>query len=839
MSGSRSDVISQLSQRLQNSLGVPEGLRVASPYPFAGINREASTIAMPDQEFAWVENFLRTGDGKLQALYDHGTALYTASGKTIICCAGFNIASSYYHAVFFSDGTAVQVNQDTGATTTISSVGGTFTNSATRLPATCPSGGQYLLISNNHSPNAYWIWDGAVLYQAGTLGPVVALTNSGSGYVTAPTVVATGGSGTGAAFSATVANGAVTSVSITNPGAGYLPGEQVQLAFSGGGSDTTAVLTAVLAASTVGSLRLLAGGTGYTSVPAVVFSSGAATATAVLSSTGVATVAVGGGGGSGYTGTPNVVFSGGGGIGATATATVAAGVVTAITVTSAGAGYTSAPTVSVTGGGGSGATATAALVPTSIAALTLTAGGSGYTSTPTISFTGGGGSGAQAVATLQPGAVTSVTIVNGGTGYTATPTLTFSGGGGTGATATAVITAGVITGVTVTAGGSGYTSVPGITLSTGANNAAAGTLTLMPFGISGAAIENYLSRVWLVNTYQPGATPTGGAMIASAAGSLTDFAGSDGGVGYTSRDRYLREKYYAIKQSNGYLYPVGDSSVSVVSNVQTGGSSATTTFNYQNTDPQTGLNYRDAVVDFGRTVLLTNQIGVYGLYGGAVTKISGKVDGIFEKAIFPPTAGAVVPSAAVATVFNVKTLFVLMTITDPFTGQPRNAMLMWNEKDWFVASQTVNLTFIWSQERNSDLTAWGTDGASVYQLFSTPSTALPKMLDSKMYGADLLFYLKEAKSFYVFAESNTATPATFNWYTKNGAFTVDGTTIGNQNHPADNNPYAVPIGGPGFVAGPTGDVVAPVLGFTLTSQSADFSVYLAAMTFYPVSYIGA
>lgn len=67
-------------------------------------------------------------------------------------------------------------------------------------------------------------------------------------------------------------------------------------------------------------------------------------------------------GGAGYNTAPVVSFvtrAGEAGSGATATATVAAGVVTAITVTSAGSGYTSAPDVVLTGGGGTGAKAVA------------------------------------------------------------------------------------------------------------------------------------------------------------------------------------------------------------------------------------------------------------------------------------------------------------------------------------------------------------------------------------------------------------------------------------------------------------------------------------------------
>ncbi|NCZ52893.1 MAG: hypothetical protein EBY81_03215, partial [Verrucomicrobia bacterium] len=63
-------------------------------------------------------------------------------------------------------------------------------------------------------------------------------------------------------------------------------------------------------------------------------------------------------GGSGYTSLPTVAISGGGGTGATATATFAAGKVSAITVTSVGSGYKTTPTITVSGGGGSGVSAT-------------------------------------------------------------------------------------------------------------------------------------------------------------------------------------------------------------------------------------------------------------------------------------------------------------------------------------------------------------------------------------------------------------------------------------------------------------------------------------------------
>ena len=143
-------------------------------------------------------------------------------------------------------------------------------------------------------------------------------------------------------------------------------------------------------------------------------------------------------GGSGYTTIPTVVFTGANTTIATATANLTPTTIASITVTAGGTGFTSAPTVVFTGGGGSGATATAAFSGGAVTTITITNGGSGYTSVPTISFTEGGGSGATATAVLTPTSVASLTLGGGGTGYTASPTISFTGGGtGTGATATA------------------------------------------------------------------------------------------------------------------------------------------------------------------------------------------------------------------------------------------------------------------------------------------------------------------------------------------------------------------------------------------------------------------
>lgn len=66
------------------------------------------------------------------------------------------------------------------------------------------------------------------------------------------------------------------------------------------------------------------------------------------------------------------------------------------TISNGGTGYTTAPTVAITGGGGTGATAIATITAGVVTGLFITNTGSGYTTTPAVGFSGGGGTGAAA-----------------------------------------------------------------------------------------------------------------------------------------------------------------------------------------------------------------------------------------------------------------------------------------------------------------------------------------------------------------------------------------------------------------------------------------------------------
>lgn len=76
----------------------------------------------------------------------------------------------------------------------------------------------------------------------------IIITNAGSAYTSAPTVGFSGGGGSGAAATATIANGVIVDVTVTNAGTGYTGTPAVT--FSGGGGSGAAA-TAIMAANTL------------------------------------------------------------------------------------------------------------------------------------------------------------------------------------------------------------------------------------------------------------------------------------------------------------------------------------------------------------------------------------------------------------------------------------------------------------------------------------------------------------------------------------------------------------------------------------------------------------
>lgn len=331
------------------------------------------------------------------------------------------------------------------------------------------------------------------------------ITDGGGGYKTAPTVVFSGGSGSGAAASATV-RGGVGDLNLNSGGSGYT--ENPTVSFSGGGG-SGAMAAAYADGGQVTKVSLTSPGFGYESAP-------------------------------------SVTISGGGGTGATATASIDGSVIS-INLISQGSGYTEPPGVSFLGGGGTGAAAYSQIEGTDVSVAVSTKGeyygggqiesitieddgeyylqngvqsvdiidGGSFWPTPfceytwrgcaaccennkmDIKFVAGGEKHRLTARTIDtifdaevdadggdwtslsfgedsfyPG-VESIAVTAGGSGYTSPPNVVITGDG-SGAEATATVR-GYVDSITLTKAGSGYTSSPTVTISGGGGSGATAT----------------------------------------------------------------------------------------------------------------------------------------------------------------------------------------------------------------------------------------------------------------------------------------------------------------------------------------------------------------------------
>lgn len=696
---------------------------------FGGLDTKAKRPAIQPRDFYILRNWMPIGPGNMRTVYDHAeTALYEAvAPRTILTYAFYNIGSTRYAIVFLDNGTAVQVNTDTSAVTTISATANKFYSTG-ELPAVAQYQAKYLAITSEVNDNAYWIWDGASLFGAGTLSPEVIMLNSGDDYTSPPTVTAYGGSGSGATFSATVENGKVADIEVTNPGSGYLIGEQVTVVITGGGSDDQARATATVSTSTGGVALILVtnGGSGYSA--------------------------------------PLVTFSGGGGSGAKAFVSGAAnGVVTDITVTDPGTGYTTAPTVTVADSGG------------------------------------GTGTGATAVAEIRRGQITAITVNSGGSGYVGMPDVVISSPNDFGfpniqAEAYATVAAGVVTAITLTKKGVGYLSAT-VQLS-GGNDSAEAEVKLMPFGIKGTSIATYQERTWV--GYQTKFSYTG-------PDSVSDFSTAFGGGSKKITDSFLKERLVALYQANGFLYRFGDSSINVISNVQTS-TGGTTSFNDSNVDPQIGTAWRDSVIALGRALVFANPTGVYALVGGAAEKVSGPLDGLFAKASFnTPGASGKTPTAFVANVFGIRVYGLLFTTVVPGgSGSLEDIIACWDGQRWFIYTPTLLYSILAAQEINSELTGWIATTGGIYQAFENPSDELVKTFATKIVAMLTYINTSQVTDVYFIAQDDAGSGGTVD-------ISIDTETGSGAVHTTDVSTFLTWIGAGGAELTWTGLASAPLM----------------------------
>jgi hypothetical protein len=416
-----------------------------------------------------------------------------------------------------------------------------------------------------------------------------------------------------------------------------------------------------------------------------------------------------------------------------------------ITISNTGAGYYQADTTTITTSGGyppgtsTGTSLTVgSITDGGIVSIAVVNPGSGYSSgaETVLVFNGGNESGtrtAQVVLSVDAatGGLSGSTIIDGGAGYTSSVTATLIGGSGADGEASLSVSNGSISNVSITNAGTGYktTDYPALYIRDASNPVAQGVISIFS-GAGGTALTGYMSRMWTVD---------GNRVQYTAPGTISDYSSADGAGAFQSTDSFLRRTFIQPVQSNGFLYLIADSSVNCISGVTTSVDSTTgavtTAFSNQNADPEVGSPWPATVQVFSRNIIFANPFGVHVCYGGSVTKISDALDGVYTSVA---NFGGVTPSAAKAIIYGKKVYILLMCIQDPVTKQQGNKLLLWNEqnKAWFSSDQNVGvhgLNFIASQEIDSQLTAWGTNGTEIYPLFQTPSEDFTKTVQSKLW----------------------------------------------------------------------------------------------------------
>lgn len=149
----------------EEDIGFPPGFQLFQLEEMKGLNTKAQRPAIDDQEFNWIENFYPIGAANSRTLWGVGATKFTASGiLTVVNHAFYNIGATAFGIAFLSDGSAIQFDRNTGATTTVGAAG-TFWTANNPTPTIVQFSNSGILIvstSGMVSADGYWAWDGTL-----------------------------------------------------------------------------------------------------------------------------------------------------------------------------------------------------------------------------------------------------------------------------------------------------------------------------------------------------------------------------------------------------------------------------------------------------------------------------------------------------------------------------------------------------------------------------------------------------------------------------------------------------------------------------------------------------
>ena len=253
------------------------------------------------------------------------------------------------------------------------------------------------------------------------------------------------------------------------------------------------------------------------------------------------------------------------------------------------------------------------------------------------------------------------------------------------------------------------------------------TMTLTPSApTSGSQIASFAGRIWIVSS--------GRTVNYSAPNSYFDFTQADAGGFFVVTDETLRSTIQRLLTANNYLYIIGASSFNVLSDVRVvAGTPATTIFSNANVTANIGSTFPLSVFPWYRLVMFATPYGFYALSGATPQKVSTNLDGLLPFIDFsqPVTGG-------VFNVYGILGAAFMFTYRDPgrlpgSTIGSRPLIALYFDKKWAFASQGNALTLIAGAFINGVPQLYGTDGQSIWNLFSNTLNAITTTIQSALW----------------------------------------------------------------------------------------------------------
>lgn len=700
---------------------------------FGALNTQAARQVISDQEFSWLSEWMPIGHGNMKLVPGPSAAVASivVGGQSIYYMMSASINASNYLYCFLTDGSAYEVNTDTGVTTKFANAG-TFTNGGVRA---CQWKNERILIVDPQ--HGYFSYDRQTLISYQNSVYSVTINAAGGGFTTAPIVLPNYGNAT---FLTTI--GAANVTAIVAGGTGYQVGDILSVplgagVYSSGSSSPSNVAT--IRVTAVGASNAITGAVietpgSYSTAPTspVTPTGGYGTSAQFNLGFSLQTVTVTSRG-SGYTTIPTLLIN----------PSTTAG--SAIPVTTQG-NYTIAPAnpVSTTGGTGAGLTVNATFGMISAPNLWQSSSNAGYQIGDVLTLSGGTFSAAvtiQITNIVLPTPFTTLTyyyytILTPGN-YSVWPangTFTTTGGHGSGLIVGQYTVNGVAAGspsimglvsATVANAGAGYSdnniltlaggtfsTASQVTVKTGGSSGGAILTANLNLSISGTAIASYSGRVWIATGSRT--------VVFSAPSSYDDFLTADGAGSFIMTDEQMKSQITALKAANDYLYITGLTSMFILSGVSLQTSQAgspVTTFNLNNLTTNFGTDLPDGMLPHYRSMIYGSDYGWYMLTGVTPQKISDQLDGLLNSVDLSRglTAGQCILFGQLCECW-------LVQYTDPVTSITSATLLVFFNGKWFTSVQNSSLKLISGSVYADTPTLFGTDGVNVYRLFADSIT---------------------------------------------------------------------------------------------------------------------